>query len=103
MQNDPFENLKRCVLKAGHTARLDMLRPFPPKDKPHLHLESVDLKPLWPGAAVWAGHCLNHFVTAANSKTLSPPEVLFGEPPPPKLVHFLQPGKMLVVRASKSH
>ena len=47
--------------------------------------------PLWPEAHNYACDVLNRTATSSNAEFRSPHEMLFGTPPPPILLEFLQP------------
>ena len=58
--------------------------------------------PLWPEAHNYACDVLNRTATSSNPEFKSPHEMLFGTPPPPTLLEFLQPCLYRVNRKHKN-
>ena len=102
-QNGPVKSALCRAFKAGHVARLGIL-----KNYPDIRVNKVNgstdaaLTSLWIESLLWASECFNRSATAANDGWLSPHEIFYVNRPPLPLLPFFQPAYHRVPRQHKN-
>ena len=102
-QNGPVESALWRAVKAGHAARLGIL-----KNCPDTRVNEVKgstdaaATSLWMESLLWASECFNRSATAANDGWLSLHDIFYGGRPLLPLLPFFQPAYHRVPRQHKS-
>ena len=101
-QNGPVESGLSRAIKAGHAARIDVIRLFPDVDLEQMKgVRGPDGTSLWMESVLWAAEGFNRSATTANSGMLSPYEIFYGSRPPMPTLPFCKPAYHGIPRQGK--